>query len=76
MSVECDLSLALKREPLVACPKGMLVELAGDAAEHCVQLGAEAAHDGDDGKGDAGGDQAVFNRRGTRLVFLQPSEKF
>src|SRR5690349_21737812 len=45
-----------------------LFELARNAAERPVQLGAEAVHDGDDRNGDAGGNQAVLNGRRTRLV--------
>ena len=39
-----------------------LVQRVGNRGEGRLQLGAETLHDGDDGDGDAGGDQAIFNR--------------
>ncbi len=48
--------------------KGCLVKLTGNTSERRIQLGAEAIHDGDDGNGDAGSDQAILNGRGAGLV--------
>ena len=52
-----------------------LVKLAGDAGERRVQLAAEAVHNGDDGNGDASGDQTILNGRRTQLVFHETRNK-
>src|SRR5262249_8022890 len=46
----------------------VLLEAVLNVAERVVQLGADALHDGNDGNRNTGGNQAVFNGRGTRLV--------
>src|SRR3984957_2264361 len=57
------------RSPLVTVhSEARLLNLRGEAAERAVQLGATAIHHGDDGNGDAGGDQAILDGRGARLV--------
>jgi hypothetical protein len=45
-----------------------LLQLAGDARERSIELGAEAVDDGDDGDRDAGRNEAVFDRCGARLI--------
>ena len=44
------------------------VELGRDPAEQARQIGTDRVHGGDDGDGDAGGDQAIFDGRGARLI--------
>ena len=46
-----------------------------DRRERRRQLGAEAAHGGDDRHGDAGGDQAVFDGGGAILIAEKASKK-
>ena len=54
-----------------AFPKLRLVKLTGDTSEHGVQVGAEAVHNGDDGNGDAGRDQTIFNCRAPDSSFTK-----
>ena len=44
------------------------VQLARDPAEQARQVGADRVQGGDDGHGDAGGDQALLDGRGARLT--------
>jgi len=52
-----------------------LFERGGNAAKCCVQICAERLHGGNDCYRDAGGDEAVFNGRRTRLVFAELAKK-
>ena len=45
-----------------------LLERALNAGERRIQLRAEALHDGDDGDGNAGGDEAIFHGGRARFV--------
>src|SRR5580698_5135610 len=56
------------RSPLVAEEERRLLEGAGNAGERGLQIAAEALNNGDDRNRDAGSNQAVFDRRGARLV--------
>src|SRR6185437_13527935 len=49
--------------------------LGRQAVEHRVQLGAESAGADDDGDGNEGGDEAVFDGRGARLVLGKAVQK-
>lgn len=52
-----------------------LLQCARNAAERCVQIGAEALNDGDDRDRDTGGDEAVLDGRRSRLVLEESNEK-
>src|SRR5271170_5831940 len=65
-------SEAASKSRCVAGP--FLFELAGNAAECGVEVGAESADRGDDGNGYAGCDQAVFDCRSSRLILPKPNK--
>jgi hypothetical protein len=52
-----------------------LLELARNAPKSRVQLGAKTGDDRDNGKRDTGRDEAVFDRRRSRLVVHKPQDK-
>jgi hypothetical protein len=52
-----------------------LLKLCRDTRERRIQLRAEAVHNRNDGDGNAGGNQAVFNGCGSRLILHEPNNK-
>jgi hypothetical protein len=52
----------------------LLFELAGNAAERGVEVGAESANCHNDGNRDASCDQAVFDRSCSGLIFAKPNK--
>src|SRR5262249_44775451 len=59
------------RSPSQPSIRRRLLELARNAAERTIQLGAEAVDHSDDRNGDTSGDQAVLDGRGARLVLQE-----
>jgi hypothetical protein len=53
-----------------------LFDCGRDATERGVQVGAERRDRDDDGNGNPGGDQAIFDGRGACFVREKPSEYF
>src|SRR4029078_12341910 len=49
-------------------------QLGGDSAKQARQIGTARVHRSDDGNGDAGGDQAILDGRGARLVLDETRE--
>src|SRR2546429_450049 len=58
----------LRSLSLKACEREGLLERVLHRLERAAQVGADVLHDGDDGNGDAGGDEAIFDGGGARLV--------
>jgi hypothetical protein len=54
---------------------GRSFKLRRDTRERRTQFCAEAVHSRNDGDGNAGGNQAVFNGRGSRLILYKPNKK-
>ena len=52
-----------------------LFQLRRDAAEACIQLGADAVDGSDNHNRDAGGDQAIFDGRRSGLILPKAGKK-
>ena len=61
--------------PFVPSGSSRLLERAVDRSELGVQSGAEAVDGGNDRERNAGGNQAVFDGGGTRLVLYETSDQ-
>jgi hypothetical protein len=75
-----DRSQKRMRPPYVAASiahgfAGRSFKLRRDTRERRTQFCAEAVHSRNDGDGNAGGNQAVFNGRGSRLILYKPNKK-